>query len=111
MSAARHRPIGQAAVFDPVDVHHLAVVAGGKHFVGLFDIGARQRAFLHVDAVGAQQRQHALARDAVQESAVVGGRGNDAVLGEPQVGGGELGKLDVAAGQDGVGEDLVNGLG
>jgi len=110
VGAARQRTVFQLAVFDAVHVHHLAVVAGREHFVGCLDVGARQAALLHLDAVGLEQRQHAAARDAVQEGAVVH-RGRDhAVLGDPQIAGGELGDVAGAVQHDGVVEALVHRL-
>ena len=81
------------ALLDPGDRQHLAVVAGREHLVGVQDVRLGQRRLLDLGAGLAQQPDHALAGDAVEEGAVAGRRHGDAVLGDPQVGGRELGDV------------------
>ena len=86
----------QVAGFDLVERQHLAVIAGREQLVGLDQVLGRQGALVDLDAGFPQQLDHPLPGDAIEEGAVRHRRVGGAVLGDPQIGGRELG--DVAHG-------------
>ena len=57
---------------------------------------------MHLDAGAAQELDHALAGDAIEESAVRHRRVNDAILGIEDVGDSELGNLAERIKEDGI---------
>ena len=109
--AAIDRARLEVALLEARDRQHLGVVAGGEHLVAAFEILDRDVALLRLDAVVAQQLQHALARDAVEERAVRLRRHRDAVLHDEDVGAGEFRDEAVGAEHDGVVEAALLRLG
>lgn len=71
--ALGHWAVFELAIIEPDNRYDLAHIAGGEDFVGFAEILDLQRGFMHGDACGTQERNDALARDAVQECAVGNG--------------------------------------
>ena len=90
---------------------HLGVVAGGKQFIGVPDVGEGDGPLDHFRARIAQQLDDPLAGDAVEEGAVDGRCVDHPILGQEQVGVGEFGDMAVGVEHDGGVETLLPGLG
>ena len=80
----------QLAGLDPIDRHHLRVVAGREDLVCVHEVGNLQRRFLDRNACSAQQLERAPARDAGQECTVQRRGLDHAVLDHEQVRGARL---------------------
>ena len=64
---ADERTVFEDAVVEAEDRHDLGNIAGAEDFVSRPEILDRQRLLVHRNAVSAQQADHPLAGDAVQE--------------------------------------------
>src|SRR6266508_6946371 len=80
----------QRALADAHRRHQLGIVAGREDFVRDLEILVAHRGLDHAGAGRAQERDHPLPRDAVEEGAVRGRREHHAVLGHEDVGSREL---------------------
>src|SRR4029077_8123559 len=95
-----------------VDLHdwlHLAEITGGEDLVRLLEIAIDECRFEHRHTRLAQELDHALARDAVEEGAVGRGRHHHAVPGHEDVRGRRLGDIAEEVRNESIGEAAAPG--